>query len=113
MTAQQIMADRVREALAGRTVREVRMFGGLAFMVENKLAVSVGPAADLLIRATPEEYDGLLERGAVPAMMGPDRHMGRRWVVVPAERLDDAGLDFWLEVAIAAGQRSRGTQRTP
>jgi hypothetical protein len=35
------VAERVRAALAGRQVREVKMFGGLAFMVDERMVVCV------------------------------------------------------------------------
>jgi hypothetical protein len=34
------LADRIRAALAGRAVREAGMFGGLTFMVNDKIAVA-------------------------------------------------------------------------
>ncbi|PWD50887.1 hypothetical protein C8046_09715 [Serinibacter arcticus] len=106
--AQAAVAERLRRLLAGREVGERRMFGGLAFMVDDRLTVSVGRDGDLLVRVDPVEYEALLERGAVTAIMGVDRPMGRRWLTVPAPLLDgDAELESWLAVghrgALAAG----------
>ena len=66
------LADRVRQALAGRApVREVRMFGGLAFMVDERMVVCVRSDRDLLVRADPERADELLALpGARSAEMG-------------------------------------------
>ncbi len=82
------------------------MFGGLAFMVGERLAVSVGRQGDLLVRVDPDDYDRWLERGATPATMKDgERPMGRRWLSVPSQRLkDDDELAFWVNTGIAAGR---------
>lgn len=105
------LVDRVRRLLASRDrVREVRMFGGLSFMVDERLAVSARSVGDLLVSVKPEEYEQMIERGAVPAAMRNGREMGRGWLVVPADRLhSDADLEFWVEVGI----HSRRACRSP
>lgn len=40
MTAQQSLVERVRHALRDRSTREVRMFGGVSFMVEGRMVVA-------------------------------------------------------------------------
>ena len=58
--AQEDLADRVRAALPeGAEVREVRMFGGLSFMVDGGLAVSAGKDGGLLVRVEEARYDDL------------------------------------------------------
>lgn len=113
MTPRDTLAQRLRETLSGRQVREVRMFGGVSFMVDENLAVSAGPEGDLLVRVDPEAYDQLLERGATPASMGVDRPMGRRWLSVPADRLnDDQELASWVAVGVDAGRRRAQESRS-
>ena len=99
---QDALAHRLRRVLAPHgVVREVRMFGGVSFMVNEKLAVAAGRDGDLLVRVDPEAYDRLLQRGGVPASMGTDRPMGRGWMSVPEQRLaDDAELAFWVEIGV-------------
>jgi TfoX/Sxy family transcriptional regulator of competence genes len=97
------LVDRVRAALAGRpSVREVRMFGGLAFMVDDRMVVCVRQDGDLLVRAAPERADELLALdGAGPAEMGAGRPMGRSWTSVGREALaSDGQLAFWIGVAL-------------
>ena len=115
MTAERdALADRVRAALPpGRPVREVRMFGGLSFMVEESMVVSVGGAGDLLVRLDPARYDELLGvPGAQPAVMG-ERPMGPGWIrVAPGGLAGAEQLGFWLQVGLdhrsAAELRRRG-----
>jgi TfoX/Sxy family transcriptional regulator of competence genes len=97
------LADRVREALAARpSLREVKMFGGLSFMVNDRMVVNVGSAGDLLVRAAPERAAELLAvRGSRPAEMGAGRAMGDGWISVSEEAVaDDEGLAFWLGAAL-------------
>jgi TfoX/Sxy family transcriptional regulator of competence genes len=96
------LAQRLRDLLASyQDVREVRMFGGLSFMVEDRMAVAAGRDGDLLVRTDPAMYDDMLKRGGEPAYMGKDRPMGPGWLTVPHERLqDNAELHYWLKVGI-------------
>jgi len=112
------LANRVREALAGGpSVREVKMFGGLAFMSNEAMVVCVMSDGDLLVRADPQRADDLLTaRGARPAEMGAGRAMGKSWILVHHDAVAaDEGLNFWLSVALeyndtktAAGRPDRG-----
>ena len=106
---QNALAQRVREAIAEHgSVREVRMFGGLSFLVDERLAVAAGRDGDLLVRTDPEEYEDLLQRGGEPAFMGKDRPMGPGWLTVPADRVrSEEELLYW----IAVGVDSRDAQR--
>ncbi len=84
-----------------RNVREVRMFGGLSFMVDERLAVAVGRDGNLLVSTDPAKYDELCQRGGESAYMGKDRHMGRGWLMVPLSRLQGEGeLAFWIQVGV-------------
>lgn len=107
--AQDRLAERIRRALAHRDdVREVRMFGGLSFMVADRMAVAARRDGDLLVRVDPARHEELLARGAVPPHMGEDRPMGSGWLSVPTARLeDDAALAAWVEVGIESRDASR------
>lgn len=96
------LAQRVRDLLTAREgVREVRMFGGLAFMVDERMAVSAGRDGDLLVRTDPAKYDDMLQRGGTPAHMGDHRPMGHGWLSVPARQIHgDTSLAYWVEVGI-------------
>ncbi|MCP2343663.1 TfoX/Sxy family protein [Actinomadura rupiterrae] len=103
------LAERVRAALAGRDdVREVRMFGGLSFMVAEKLAVSANPAGRLLVRCDPGRVDDLLaEDGARWAEMR-GKPMGKGWITVDASGVaSDRALASWIEEALAYNAKAR------
>jgi len=101
---------RVRDALeVTPAVREVNMFGGRAFMVNEKMLVSVGRDGDLLVRVDPERSEELLAvPGARQAEMGAGRSMGTGWVTVAEQAVaTDVALDFWISVA--AGYHDKAT----
>lgn len=109
------LAERVRDALAGKpSVREVRMFGGLAFMVNERMVVSVGSDDDLLVRADPEGADNLLAiEGARPAEMGAGRAMGNGWISVTEEAIAaDENFDFWIGVALEYNEKEDTSTRS-
>jgi TfoX/Sxy family transcriptional regulator of competence genes len=108
-SARDALAARLRDVLPSYgSVREVRMFGGLSFLVDERLAVAAGRDGDLLVRTDPAEYDGLLERGGEPAFMGKDRPMGRGWLSVPARSIQDEGeLAYWVKVGVESRNAHR------
>lgn len=93
------LATRIRALLADEaSVREVTMFGGLAFMVDERLWVSIGGDGSLLVRVDPRRSPKLvLDRAEVrPAEMG-GRAMGPAWLRVDGAALtDDQVLAFWV-----------------
>ncbi|MGI8904557.1 MAG: TfoX/Sxy family protein [Solirubrobacteraceae bacterium] len=57
------LANRVRELVATEAgVVEKRMFGGLAFLTDGHMSVSVSGQGGLLLRCDPAETDALLGR---------------------------------------------------
>lgn len=94
------LAARVRELLDVPAV-EKRMFGGVSFMVDDAMLLSVRGSGDLLVRVDPERSDELIgEHGASLTTMGK-RSMGPSWLTVPAERLaSEEQLRFWLDLAL-------------
>ena len=96
-------AERIRALLADApTTREVAMFGGLSFMVNDKMIVNVRRSGDLLVRVDPRRSPDLVaDHGARPAEMGAGRSMGPGWLDVPADlTADDDQLRFWIDVAM-------------
>ena len=95
------LVDRIRASLPGGQVREVRMFGAIAVMVDDAMAVAVHKDGSLLVRVDPAEDARLLENPyASRAEMGAGRSMGEGWIRVEARALsNDAALVGWLETA--------------
>lgn len=96
------LADRVRALLAGERPEQKRMFGSIAFLVDDRLLVAAWGDGDLLVRVDPERSPELQRQPGVRiAEMGSSRRtMGPSWLTVEAARLvDDDALLFWIDVA--------------
>ena len=57
------LAKRIRELVAGEEgLTEMRMFGGLAFLINGNMSVSASGQGGLLLRVDPAETDALAGR---------------------------------------------------
>lgn len=104
------LADRVRDVLEttpGLTrgaVAEKRMFGGLAFLVEDHLSVAVSGRGGLMLRVDPAEEDQLLAQPHVEEIVMRQRTV-HGWVWVQAEACDDAeALRAWVDRGVGRAQ---------
>jgi hypothetical protein len=79
------LAAEIRELLAAEAgVNEMRMFGGLAFLIGGNMAVAVSGKGGLMVRCAPADTDALLaEPGAAPFEMRGREMQG--WLRVAAE----------------------------
>lgn len=108
------LTERVRALLADEpTTREVAMFGGVSFMVEDRMVVAAQGGGHLLVRVDPARNHELVGRpGAVQAEMGAGRSMGDGWISVSRGAITtDDELSSWIDVALgyrAPARRRRG-----
>jgi TfoX/Sxy family transcriptional regulator of competence genes len=101
MAYDEALADRIRAALAGRDdVREQKMFGGIAFMVRERMAVGV-INDDLMVKLDPAAHDDAMAERHVRAMDFTGRPMRGMVYVAPAGVADDADLARWVSTATA------------
>ena len=96
------LADRIRELLASeRGVTAKRMFGGLAFLVDGKMAVAASGQGGLLARFDPARTDRLARGAHVDPFVMRNRPMDG-WL-----RVDAAGvrttrqLRTWVDRGVA------------
>ena len=55
------LAERVRELLSGEAdLTEMKMFGGLAFLIGGNMAVAAGGQAGMMVRVDPAESETLV-----------------------------------------------------
>jgi len=100
------LADRVRAAVTTHAARrglrsgERRMFGGLAFMVEGKMACGV-IGEELMARVGPSRHAQALEHPHARPMDFTGRPMRGLVFVAPEGLESEKDLVFWLELALA------------
>jgi len=79
------LANRVRELLADKAgVSEQLMFGGLAFLVNGNMSVSVSRHGGLMLRVEPSRTAALLRRPHTRPVVMRGREMDG-WLLVGAE----------------------------
>lgn len=100
MAYDEALADRVRDVLAGRAVREQKMFGGLAFMVDGHMCCGL-LGSDLMLRLGEPAADAALDEPHTRPMDFTGRPMRNLVVVEPAGAASDAALRAWIDRALA------------
>ncbi len=92
------LAHRIRELLAGEAdLTEKKMFGGLAFLIESKMAVAASGQGGILVRVDPAQSDTLVATtNARPMEMRGRPMLGCLQVDVDAVRTTDE-LAKWVE----------------
>ena len=96
------LANRIRELIAGEPdVTEMRMFGGLAFLVGGNLSVAASGQGGLLVRVDRKDTEALVaEPHARPFEMGGRAMQG--WLRVDAEGVrTKRQLEPWVERGVA------------
>ena len=99
MPVDEDLAAQMRAALAGAgTVREVRMFGGLCFMLNGNMVAGTSKRG-LLVRVGKDRQADALSRGAKPMEMTGRPMEG--YVFVDPPPPNDGELRDWLDLAVA------------
>ncbi|MGC0364024.1 TfoX/Sxy family transcriptional regulator of competence genes [Rhodococcus sp. 27YEA15] len=102
MAYDKALAQRIRDALADEDdVSEVKMFGGISFLVSGKIAANANSHGNIMVRVDPERVDQLLTRTGAswPEMRG--KPMSRGWVSVD-RRGTSSNIEFdgWIKEAL-------------
>jgi hypothetical protein len=109
MAYDEALAEQIR-ALIGKdkTLSEMKMFGGLAFLIDGNMSVAASGQGGLLVRVDPRESDELVRTTNAELMEMRGRRMPG-WLRV--EPRDDADLREWVERGVAYGRSLPPKQR--
>ena len=111
MASRDALVARVRAALR-RTfrVREQRMFGGITFMVNGKMCISVG-ARGLMCRIDPASHEAAIARRGVRTVRMRGRAY-RGFVRVRADVVTSKhALDYWVRACLAFNRHAKSSKR--
>jgi hypothetical protein len=92
------LADRLRDHLGHEPgVVEKRMFGGLAFLVDGRMAVSAAGRGGLLLRVDPAQSDALLADQRATRFVMQGREMGG-WLHIDIDAaVSEDELGRWVD----------------
>lgn len=109
------LAVRVREYLNEMEellVEEKKMFGGLAFMVNDKMCINVGDN-QLMCRFDPEQTEQLSERkGFVPMIMKGKEYKGYCYVD-PIGFENTGDFEFWINLCLDYNDKAVLSKKKP
>jgi TfoX/Sxy family transcriptional regulator of competence genes len=95
------LAERVREIISRthKNTEEKKMFGGLCFMVNDKMCVGVEQER-LMVRLDPGKYEDALEKAGCKPMEFTGKPM-KGYVFVDIDELNTKKkLEYWLGLAL-------------
>ena len=95
------LAARIRDLVEGEPgLREQKMFGGLAFLVNGNMAVAASGQGGLLLHVDPEQTEALLAEPHTDPFVMRGREM-KGWIRVVADGVGtDAELQRWVDVGV-------------
>jgi TfoX/Sxy family transcriptional regulator of competence genes len=96
------LANRIRELMADEPgVTEMRMFGGLAFLVGGHMSVAASGQGGLMVRVEPEETEALLGEPGAQRFEMRGRAMDG-WLRVDADHVGtQEELEPWVRRGVA------------
>ena len=108
MPYNELLAGRIRNSLSALHTRfvEKKMFGGLAFMVKDKMCCGI-VKDDLMVRVIDDRYEQALSKPGAREMDFTGRPM-RGFVFVGARGISNTkSLQGWLEMAIECAKTGK------
>lgn len=106
------LADRISRSLHEMHVifEERKMFGGLCFMVDNKMCIGINDDM-LMARVGPEFYEEALTKSGAETMEFTGRPM-KGYVYVRDEGIDsEEQLNFWIERCLEFNPKAKSSKK--
>lgn len=106
------LADRTREilSLTQKNVEEKAMFGGLCFMVNDKMCVGVVKDS-LMVRLDPDIYEEAIEKEGCEPMNFTGKIM-KGFVFVESFALNtNQKLEYWIKLALEFNKEARRSKK--
>jgi TfoX/Sxy family transcriptional regulator of competence genes len=107
------LASRVREIIkkSGHPFTEKKMFGGLCFMVNEKMCVGV-ESERLMLRLDPSIYEDVLKKPGVSPMDFTGKVM-KGYLFVDKRSVTAAQkLDYWLQLALQFNRIAKASKKS-
>lgn len=106
------LGDRVREIIAEtqNNVEEKKMFGGLCFMVNDKMCLGV-MKEKLMVRINPATYDEMMEEEGCHPMNFTGRSMKGIVLVDPNAIRTKKQLQYWINIALEYNKIAKASKK--
>ena len=112
MANDEYLLERMRNVLKARGVgsEEKKMFGGVCFMVDNKMCF--GTFRDgIMIRIAPEDAETFTEKPGVD-LMYLGKNLMKGYLMLSGEAYDmDEDLEYWIGEALKFNPRAKASKK--
>ncbi|MGC4234306.1 MAG: TfoX/Sxy family protein [Niabella sp.] len=108
-----ILANRVREQLAavpGLSIEEKKMFGGLAFLVNDKMCINITEDG-LMCRYHPGLEDEVAERNGYQPMIMRGRQLKGYCYVAPEGFASKKDFNYWIKICLAYNKEAKASKK--
>jgi hypothetical protein len=106
------LANRIRELLGGQSgVTEMKMFGGLAFLIGGNMAIAASGQGGVLVHVDPDQGDSLIAKTSARPMEMRGKEMAGWLRVDAADVTTKRQLTKWVDVG-ASYARSLPAKKT-
>ncbi|MDB5232842.1 MAG: TfoX/Sxy family protein [Chitinophagaceae bacterium] len=105
------LADRIREALTDvPRVEEKKMFRGVAFMVDDKMCITVGDN-EMMCRIDPALHEDEVEKNGCRTVIMRGREY-KGWVLISEEGMKTKKqFDHWIKLALDFNKRAKSSKK--
>jgi len=112
MAYDELLADRIRSVFKEKNVltREMKMMGGLCFMVDNKMCVGI-VKNELMARIGLDHYESALKKEGCKRMNFTGRAM-KGYVFIEPDAVDlDSELSYWIQLCIDFNPMAKASKK--
>ncbi len=111
MAYNQILANRIREQIQElERLDEKEMFGGLCFLLNDKMFVGV-IKDEMMCRIDPARYEDALEKTGCHEMLFTGKPM-KGWVMIEESGLKNVGdFNYWIGLAVEYNQHAKASKK--
>jgi len=107
------LAARIRDLIGpDPELTEKKMFGGLAFLIRGRMAISASGQGGILVHVDPERSDDLMATTTATTAVMQGREMPGWLRVSPEHIATDDDLSEWIEIAIGYARSLPGRDGT-
>lgn len=105
------LADRIREAIAGKgDIEEKKMFGGMCFMLNGKMCICVSHE-EMMCRIDPGLYETVMEKPGLRPMVHNGKTM--KGVVYVSQDVikSKKEFDYWVNLSLAFNKTAKPSKK--
>jgi TfoX/Sxy family transcriptional regulator of competence genes len=106
------LLERLREALVDvPNIEEKKMFGGITFMIDDKMCIGVNHETELLCRIDPLEHEKVLEKVGCREMIHNGKVMKGYLFVSEEGYQSPKDFDYWVQKCLTYNPQAKSSKK--